>query len=177
MVTREPWHGKLAKGKKPTKKRKHIASEKGGIYFYQSPVGLWQIQYMGQLTFLISRIHGDFKRINIMTEQLEKRYNQEFLHVSRVTHALTVCTACWKVARVLACSVAKSSLTLCDPMACSPPGSSVHRISQARILEWIAIFYSSGSLQPKDGTQVSYLAYRFFTIEPPGDLVEKLRSY
>jgi len=55
--------------------------------------------------------------------------------------------------------------------------SSVHRISQARILEWVAISSSRGSLQPKDGTQVSYLADRCFTIEPPGDLVGKLRSY
>ena len=35
--------------------------------------------------------------------------------------------------------------TLCDPMDCSPPGSSVHRISQARILEWVAIPFSKGS--------------------------------
>ena len=40
------------------------------------------------------------------------------------------------------CSVAKSRPTLCDLMDCSPPGSSVHRISQARILEWVAIFFS-----------------------------------
>ena len=38
---------------------------------------------------------------------------------------------------------AKSCLTLCDPMDCSPPGPSVHGISQARILEWIAIFFST----------------------------------
>ena len=40
------------------------------------------------------------------------------------------------------CSVAKSCLTFCDPKDCSPPGSSVHGISQARILEWVAISYS-----------------------------------
>ena len=40
--------------------------------------------------------------------------------------------------------VAQSDLTLCDPMNCSPPGSSVHGISQARILEWVAIFFSRG---------------------------------
>ena len=42
--------------------------------------------------------------------------------------------------------------TLCDPMDCSPPGSSVHRISQARILEWVAIPFSKGSSWPRDGT-------------------------
>ena len=42
----------------------------------------------------------------------------------------------------LYCLVAKSCLTLCDPIDCSPPGSSVHGISQARILEWVAISFS-----------------------------------
>ena len=46
-------------------------------------------------------------------------------------------------------------LTLCDPMDCSLPGSSVHGISKARILEWVAIFYSKGSSQPRDQTHVS----------------------
>ena len=52
-------------------------------------------------------------------------------------------------------SVAQSCLTLFGPMDCSPPGSSVHRIFQARILEWGAISYSRGSFQPKDQTCVS----------------------
>ena len=39
--------------------------------------------------------------------------------------------------------VAQSRLTLCDPVDCSPPGSSVHEILQARILEWVAISYSN----------------------------------
>ena len=40
---------------------------------------------------------------------------------------------------------APSCLTVCDPMDCSPPGSSVHGIFQARVLEWVAISYSRGS--------------------------------
>ena len=47
-------------------------------------------------------------------------------------------------------SVAQSCLTLCDPMDWSPPGSSVHGILQARILEWAAIPFSRGSSQPRD---------------------------
>ena len=50
------------------------------------------------------------------------------------------------------CLVAKSCPTLCNPMDCSPSGSSVHGIFQARILEWIAISYSRGSFQPRDQT-------------------------
>ena len=46
-------------------------------------------------------------------------------------------------------SVIKSCPTLCDPMDCSPPGSSVHGISQARILKWVAISFSRGSSWPK----------------------------
>ena len=55
-------------------------------------------------------------------------------------------------------------LTLCDPMDCSLPGSSVHGILQARILEWVAISLSRGSSQPRDWTQISHTAGRFFTI-------------
>ena len=46
----------------------------------------------------------------------------------------------------------------------SPPGSSVHEILQARILEWVAVPFSRGSSQPRDWTRVSYTAGRFFTI-------------
>ena len=58
--------------------------------------------------------------------------------------------------------VAQSCLILCDPMDCSPPGSSVREIFQARILEWVAMSFSRGSSQPRDGTQVSCTAGRFF---------------
>ena len=60
--------------------------------------------------------------------------------------------------------VAQWCLTFSDPVDCSPPGSSVHGILQARILEWIAISFSRGSSQFRDWTQVSCTADRFFTI-------------
>ena len=63
------------------------------------------------------------------------------------------------------CSVAKLRLTLCDPMDCSPPGSSVHGISQARILGWVVISFSRGSSRPASLA----LADRFLTAEPPGN--------
>ena len=46
--------------------------------------------------------------------------------------------------------VAQSCLTLCDLMACSLPGSSVHGIFQARVLEWVAISFSRGFSRPRD---------------------------
>ena len=50
------------------------------------------------------------------------------------------------------------SLTLCDPMDHSLPGSSVHRIFQERILEWVAMPSSRGSSQPKDGALILYIS-------------------
>ena len=58
--------------------------------------------------------------------------------------------------------VAQSCPTLCDPVDCSPPGSSVHEILQARILEWVAIPFYQGPSRPRDRTWVSCIAGRFF---------------
>ena len=57
----------------------------------------------------------------------------------------------------------QSCPTLCDPTYCSPPGSCVHGILQARVLKWVAIPFSRGSSQPKDRTQGSRTAGWFFT--------------
>ena len=60
--------------------------------------------------------------------------------------------------------ITQSCPTLCNPVDCSPPGSSVHGILQARILEWVAIPFSRGFSQPRNRTLVSYIAGGFFTI-------------
>ena len=73
---------------------------------------------------------------------------------------LYVCMYCMYV-----CCVCSSRPTLCDPMDCnSPPGSSVHGLFQARILEWVAYPFSRGSSQPRNQIQVSCIAGRFFTV-------------
>ena len=51
-----------------------------------------------------------------------------------------------------------------DPMNCSLPGSSIHGIFQARVLEWVAIAFSRGSSQPRDQTLVSHIAGRCFNL-------------
>ena len=61
---------------------------------------------------------------------------------------------------MLSCSVMSDS---CNPIDCSLPGSSVHRIHQARILEWVAVSFSRGSFWPRNWTQVSCIAGRLFT--------------
>ena len=58
----------------------------------------------------------------------------------------------------------QSCLTLCDPLNYSLPSPSVHGILQARILEWVAIPFSRETSQPRDGTWVSHIAGRFFTL-------------
>ena len=60
--------------------------------------------------------------------------------------------------------LAQSCPTLCDPVDCSPPGSSVLEILQARTLEGAAMPFSKGSSQPRDQTRVSCIAGRRFIL-------------
>ena len=81
-----------------------------------------------------------------------------------LTQIRPVC-ACMHVKLLLSCP------TLCDPMDCSPLGSSVHGILQARILEWVAIPCSRASSYPRYGTQVSCLPHwqeGSLPLAPPG---------
>ena len=66
------------------------------------------------------------------------------------------------------CSVANLCLILGNSMDSSPLGSSVFGIFQARVLEWVAIYFSRGSSQSRDRTRVSCLTGKFFTSEPLG---------
>ena len=85
---------------------------------------------------------------------------------------LAQCTsvwACW------CCSVAQSCPTLCLPMDCSPPGSSVRGIFQAQILEWVALYSPRASSQPRDQTVISCISctgrqvlYHYATWDAPG---------
>ena len=76
--------------------------------------------------------------------------------------------------------VAQSCPTLCDPMDCSLPDSSICGIFQARVLEWAAISFSRGSSRPRDRTQVPQIVGQCFTIwatrEVPGVPEEKENS-
>ena len=84
---------------------------------------------------------------------------------------------CWRVTwrflsiTFLACEVsevAQSCLTLCDPMDCSLPGSSVRGILQARILEWVAVSFSRWSSQPRIEPGCPTLQADALPSEPPG---------
>ena len=65
---------------------------------------------------------------------------------------------------IVYCEVTQSCPTLFDPVGCSLPGFSVHRILQARILEWVTISFSRGSSWPRDRTQVSCIGGRRFNL-------------
>ena len=98
-----------------------------------------------------------------------------FLNASwRIFHAqlkITFILLFWMEYYIPTCFIGESESavsqlcpTLCDHMGCSLPGSSVHGIFQAIVLEWIAISFSRGSSQPRDRTQVSRVVDRCFTI-------------
>ena len=75
---------------------------------------------------------------------------------------------------LLLTEVAQSCRTFCNPMDCSPPGSSIHGIFQGRVLEWVAISFSRESSWPKDQTRVSIIVGRCFTVwATREDLVSK----
>ena len=78
---------------------------------------------------------------------------------------------------VRVCSVGQSRLTLCNPIDRNLPDSSVHGISQARMLEWVAVSSSRGSSWTRDQTWVSHIADRFFTAQPSGKPILKQLEY
>ena len=76
---------------------------------------------------------------------------------------------CYRVGSRCCCLVAKSCLTLSSPIDCSPPSSSVHGISQARMLEWVAISFSRRSSWPREQIHVSCIGgWIIFSTEPLG---------
>ena len=75
---------------------------------------------------------------------------------------------CFRVKRKKS-EVAQSYQTLCNPMDCRLPGFSIHGIFQARILERVAVSFSRGSSQPRDGTWVSRTAERLYRLSHQGN--------
>ena len=93
------------------------------------------------------------------------RTSSHFLTLLRISKELLLT---WIISNdiyyAVLCLVSRWYPTLWDPMVCSSPGSSVHGILQARILQWIAMPSSRGSSQPRDQIQVSPIAGGFFTV-------------
>ena len=113
------------------------------------------------------------KDLNILIITLQKNwsvtnYNAIQLSICNTREKIETPTYCAWEMKVRAL-VTQACPTLWDPMDCSPPGSSVHWIVQARILEWVAIPFSGGSFRPRDRTEVSRTAGRFFTFWATGE--------
>ena len=92
--------------------------------------------------------------------------NMISMHVAHLCYPFLVCFynfSFYMGVGMRACSVTKSWLMLCDPMDCSPPSSSVPGISQARIPEWVAIFFSRG-IFPTQGGNLHLLHWQVDTL-------------
>ena len=86
----------------------------------------------------------------------KNKSNKRYAKPCRENYKISLCDEKWKWKSL--------SPTVCNPMDSSLPGSMVHGIFQARILEWAVISFSRGSFQPRDWTQVSCIADRRFTV-------------
>ena len=98
-------------------------------------------------------------------EYLQKKYTHTHTHTHTCTYTHThtyICIWWWWWFGTKSCPC------LCNPMDCSLPGSSVHAISQAGKLEWVAISFSKGYSQPMDWTSISCIAGGFYTAKSPG---------
>ena len=125
--------------------RTGIWSEKDQLHFAKENGALSQ----GWAFISRTQINGvSFPRDDWLHDSFIKK---EILHPKRRLPL----SMCCDMKCVCVHSVAQSCLTLGDPMDCSLPGSSVHGILQARILECVAICYSRGSSQPRDWTHIS----------------------
>ena len=90
-------------------------------------------------------------------------YNNITLLIKRTTHLLKSASSLVELITYIHMFVTRLCPALWDLMDCYLPGSSVHGVLQARILEWVVILSSRGSSQYRDQTQVSYIPGRFFT--------------
>ena len=100
------------------------------------------------------------------TNNISKSLKMDLKYLIKVSGEIAL--RIWFLSYNMCVLVAQSCPTLCDPMDCSPPGSSVHGILQAGTLEWVAISSYRKSSQPRDGICIPDTAGGFFTTELPG---------
>ena len=120
-----------------------------GFIFYVSYINENRVFWLISLSIMPSRsthivANGKFRSFSWLS-------NISVFHCSHLLYPFICQWTC------CCCLVAKSYPTLCNPMDCILPGSSVRAVSQTRILEWVSIFFSRGSSQPRDQTCVSYI--------------------
>ena len=123
----------------------------------EQSLNVFSVSYYQKISFLISG-----KLVSLFTDTYICVCIYTCTHTHIYTHIMKLTTHFYVQSKtrnsVLLCmqaQVLQSCLTLCNPIDSSPPGFSVHRVSQASILEWVVISFSKGSSQPKDGTGIS----------------------
>ena len=124
-----------------------------------------EITYLYLYFFLPSYTHmriifkhcpkDNFEILNSMKKWYSKLLYTSVSLISSSTISLCIQMTCAQSS----CSVIRSCPTFCNPMDCSPPGSSVHGISQARVLEWVALSFFRGSSLLKDQTHISCITF------------------
>ena len=117
-------------------------------------------EYSGLISFRIDW----FDLLAVPADSQESSPEPQFKRINYLVLSLPLWSNSYIYYLTVLCLVAQLRLTLCDPVDCSLPGSSVHGILQTRILEWVATPFSRGSAQARDQTWVSCIAGRFFTI-------------
>ena len=129
--------------------------------------GSYSLQRQLFFWFLTLQISSAFSELSIhviIEHVLSVSVSFTQLKISRCVHVVhEICSFLLLSISCMCGQLLQLCPTLCDPLDCSLPGSSVPGISQARILEWSAMPFSRGSSQPRDQTRVSCLADRFFT--------------
>ena len=136
-----------------------------------SPPGIEPGTWQWELRVLISRLPGNSRWVSLWTQiMFTERFRLLWRTCGCSPPSLPTLMAHTEAVCMCVCVlVTQSYPTLCDPMDCSLPGSSVHGILQARILEWVAIPFSIGSSRSGHWIRVSHIAGRFFTIWASGE--------
>ena len=117
-----------------------VSMKQIGQFHFPSPICLFESLYFIQICLLSPLIFVSVFHFFVILYDIKKK----ICHPKSFNIFVLLAFMLWvSILSSLKVLVAQSRLTLCDPMDCSPPGSSVHEILQARILEWVAISYSN----------------------------------
>ena len=136
--------------------------------YLQKGFSTWRYWHFGMVILCwelsVSSLYSySFKLWNYKLRQLHTSVYQYLLRWS-IKILIWMKSACLKLKQYVCVLDAHSCPTLYHSMNCNPPGSSVHGVLQARILEWEAVPFSRGSSRPRDWTWVIRIAGRFFTV-------------
>ena len=114
-------------------------------------ISAWRKAFSDDLSLLLKLSMGRLRSTQVMEGDLLYSKSADLMLVTSFESLNAVFQVYSKVIQfyIHVCSVTRLCLTLCDPIGCSPPGSSIHGILQARILEWVAISPSRGSPHPR----------------------------